>query len=437
MALSPLPRVWVATFVQLALLGIAGVLVGWLYDAPLIGFLVAVLLALGWQLLWLYRLERWLRKKSVEYMPEGSGVWPRVFARIDFFRRRARRRGKRFKALVKQLRHATRTFPDGGVILNEQFEIVVYNEAAEQLLGLKKKDRGLRIESLLRDPDFVAYKNSGDYSRTVQVRAPVNVDCWLSCHLVPYGLEQKMLLVRDVTQQHRADAMRRDFVANASHELRTPLTVISGYLDALAEDTSLSRDLVGPVTEMQRQSLRMRLLVDDLLRLSELESDRDPIAGTAVGIASILETARQETLASGRGPENIEIVLDSDDDLLGVEKEIQSVVSNLVSNAARYTPRDGLIRVRWWTDKKGGYISVTDTGSGIAREHIPRLTERFYRVENGRARIGGEGGTGLGLAIVKHALLRHAASLNIQSELGKGSTFSCLFPRERVISTVT
>lgn len=432
MAQDRLPRIWVTTLVQLMLLGLVGLAIGWLYGRPILGLMLAALIALGWQLWWLYRLDRWLQRKSTEFMPEGAGVWPRVFARIDFFRQRARRRGKRFKALVKQLRHATKTFPDGGVILNDEFEIVIYNQAAERLLGLQKRDRGLRIETLLRDPDFVAYKNAGDHLRTVEITAPANPDRWLSCHIVPYGLDQKMLLVRDITQQRKADEMRRDFVANASHELRTPLTVISGYLDALAEDGSLSRDLVGPVEEMRRQSMRMRLLVDDLLRLSELESDRDPVQGRPVNIAAILDTARQEVLASGIGPERIDVVLDSSADLVGVEKEIQSVVSNLVSNAARYTSRDGLIRIRWWTDEKGGYIAVSDSGSGIAREHLPRLTERFYRVENGRARIGGEGGTGLGLAIVKHALLRHGAGLDIQSELRKGSTFTCRFPPERI-----
>ncbi len=424
---------WSSVFLRLFLLGMGGLIIGALYDRPLAGLLIATIAALAWHLGWLYRLDKWLHGKKMEVLPEGSGIWPRVFARIDFLRNRGRRRGRRFKLLLKQLRQATRTFPDAGVILNNRNEIVVFNRAARELLGLKKRDRGLRIENLLRDPAFVAYLRRDDVAAPVEIASPMNSDQWLSCHAVPYGFDQKMLLVRDVTDRRKLEEMRRDFVANASHELRTPLTVIAGYLDALADDKTLDAELKQPVAEMQTQTTRMRQLVDELLRLSELETERAVSKPAAVNIRAVLETARQEVLALPDGPRQVDIVVDSDFDLIGNVRDIQSVVSNLASNAARYTPAEGRITMRWWTDADGAYLSVADTGKGIAKEHLPRLCERFYRVEDGRERVGGRG-TGLGLAIVKHALTRHGGRLKIESELGKGSVFTCIFPAASMVA---
>ena len=424
---------WGTVFLRLFLLAIGGLIIGWLYDMPLLGLLLATMAALAWHLTWLYRLDKWLRGSKMEILPEGSGVWPRIFARVDFLRKRGRRRGRRFKSLLKQLRQATRTFPDAGVILNARNEIVVFNRAARELLGLKKRDRGLRIENLLRDPDFVAYLRSDEQPAPVEIVSPMNSDQWLSCHAVPYGFNQKMLLVRDVTERRNLEDMRRDFVANASHELRTPLTVISGYLDALADDTAMNPELKQPIDEMQIQASRMGQLVDELLRLSELETEHAISNPEAVNIGAIIETARQEVLALPDSPKQVEVIAESGSDLVGNIRDIQSVVSNLVSNAARYTPIDGKITIRWWTDDDGAYLSVADTGKGIAKEHLPRLCERFYRAEDGRERIRGRG-TGLGLAIVKHALTRHDAELQIESEPGKGSVFTCIFPSVAVIA---
>jgi two-component system phosphate regulon sensor histidine kinase PhoR len=430
-----MPRIWFSFLLRLALFGCAGLLIGWSYDAPLLGLLLAASAALAWQLLWLFRLERWLHGDRM-LLPEGSGVWSQVFAKIDFIQARTKRRGESFKALLKQMRQATRSFPDGGIILNSDHEILTMNNVAEDLLGLKRKqDRGLRIENMIRNPDFVAYLSENHYGTAVEFPSPVKSEDWLACHQVPYGLDQKLLLIRDITPQRKADEMRRDFVANASHELRTPLTVVTGYLDAFADDDSLSDELAGAVEQMQLQAQRMCVLVEELLHLSEIESKGPAPEDDAVNIPAIMETARQEVRAMQNIPENIEVVVESGADLLGDQRDIQSVVSNLVSNAARYTPLDGSIVIRWTTDESGGYLSVTDSGAGIPIEHIPRLTERFYRVENGRERIGSEGGTGLGLAIVKHALIRHSATLNITSEPGAGSVFVCHFPSERIVAS--
>jgi len=266
--------VLITTLARIGLLLAAGACIGWLYGRPQLGVLVALAIALGWCMLWLFRLHRWLHGEKMPFLPQGSGIWPQIFARINFLKGRNKRRGKRFKALLKQMRQATRAFPDGGVILSDNNEIVTMNKVAEGLLGLKrKKDRGLRIENLIRDPDFVDYLRADNHSRPAEFPSPLANGRWLSSHLVPYGLEQKLLLVRDITEQRKADEMRRDFVANASHELRTPLTVITGYLDALSEDSVIAETLGGPVSEMQRQAARMRLLVDELLKLSEYRSD--------------------------------------------------------------------------------------------------------------------------------------------------------------------
>ncbi|MGI9290271.1 MAG: phosphate regulon sensor histidine kinase PhoR [Gammaproteobacteria bacterium] len=428
-----IPRVWYGFLTRLFILGVAGTLIGSLYGKPILGLLAALSVALVWNLIWLYRMHRWVHGQRIQFLPEGSGVWAEVFARVDFFRGRSKRRSKRFKALIKQLRQATRSFPDGGIILGPEYEIITMNKVAEEMLGLKrKKDRGLRIEALLRAPEFIEYLRSKTREEPVEIRSPVNNEQWLSINIVPYGLDQELVIIHDVSQQHLANEMRRDFVANASHELRTPLTVITGYLDAFIEDQGLSEDLRAPVEEMYRQSNRMRTLVEELLRLSQLESEGMAPESGKVNLLAVMKTACQEARALEGCPKTLEVNMDSDVAILGDEKDIQSVVSNLVSNAVRYTPEEGQIVISWDTNDQGGMLTVEDSGTGIAPEHIPRLTERFYRVENGRERIGGEGGTGLGLAIVKHALSRHSATLVIESEPGSGTRFICHFPPERL-----
>jgi two-component system phosphate regulon sensor histidine kinase PhoR len=238
------------------------------------------------------------------------------------------------------------------------------------------------------------------------------------------------MLIRDVTRQAKLEAMRKDFVANASHELRSPLTVISGYLDSMSEDAGVDPAWAAPVAEMRRQAERMNAIVHDLLELSRLESADKEAGEELVDVAGMLALMRKDALARPVRPREVTLTLDSTAKLLGEEAEIHSAFSNLVANALKFTPADGRIEIRWWVDAAGGHLSVTDTGIGIAAEHIPRLTERFYRVDPGRARQ--HGGSGLGLAIVKHVLQRHGARLQIESEEGKGSTFTCHFPRRRV-----
>lgn len=426
-----MPILWVKTLGQHAAVIAAGLLIGWIYEAPLWGLLAAIAVLLVWHIYHLYVLERWLRTDRSGPIPGGSGPWSQVVARIDAVKERGRRNRRAWMKLIKEIRASTKALPDGGVMLTGDLEIVRCNKAARQMLGLKKKrDRGTRIDNLIRHPEFVSYLESGATKESVEIPAPGSSERWLSCRLVPYGMDQKLLLVRDITQSVIIERMRRDFVANASHELRSPLTVITGYLDAMAEDESLPDAWRAPVTDMNEQAQRMGALIQDLLTLSKLESSESCPREHRVEIKAILEAARRDALMEPAGPRRIELEIDSKAGILGEETEIQSVVSNLVTNAVRYTPAEGSVTIGWHTDKNGGHLSVADTGIGIPADEIPRLTERFYRSDTGRARQ--KGGTGLGLAIVKHALKHHDAELEINSEVGTGSKFVCHFPADRL-----
>ena len=253
---------------------------------------------------------------------------------------------------------------------------------------------------------------------------------YLALQVVPYGGGQFLLLVRDVTRQMRLEAMRKDFVANASHELRTPLTVISGYLDSLADDSSIDPAWSGPIKDMRAQARRMNAIIADLLELSRLESTEGEAAREAIDVPSMLERLHRDALISADRPHHVLLELESSDGLFGSAHELESAFTNLLVNGMKYTTAEGTVRMRWWVDAEGAYFSVIDSGIGIPAEHIPRLTERFYRVDAGRSR--GQGGSGLGLAIVKHALQRHGGWLEVQSTEGKGSVFTCHFPQQRI-----
>ena len=408
-----------------------GCLAGWLFGNVWGGLACALALHLTWLLVNLFRLEWWLRHRSYADPPDVGGVWGEIIAQIVRLHRRKRFHKQRFVQLMRQLQRSTAALPNGVVILNAQREIVWFNRMAARLLNLRRTgDLGMRIEHLLREPEFVRYLAGRDYSNPVIIRPTTGEDCYLSLQVAPYGDGQLLLLVSDVSRQMRLEAVRRDFVANASHELRSPLTVISGYLETLGQDTALAPDLQGPVAEMRRQAERMTAIIRDLLELSRLEETDETVGGKPIDVAALLALLRKDVLARPTHPRDVRVRIDSSAELIGDEPEIHSAFSNLVDNAAKYTPADGSIEMRWWTDEEGGHFAVSDTGMGIPAEHIPRLTERFYRVDAGRSRT--TGGSGLGLAIVNHVLQRHGATLEVQSTLGAGSTFTCHFPLERV-----
>jgi len=408
-----------------------GLIVGAFLGRIWAGLACALTIHLAWQLTVLFRVEWWLRHRSLADPPDIRGVWGEIISQVVRLHRRKRFHKQRFVQLMRQLQSSTAALPNGVVILNPQREIVWFNRMAGRLLDLRRTaDLGLRIENLLREPEFARYLKLEDYSSPVVIRRTTREDSYLSLQIVPYGDGQQLLLAEDVSQQMRLEAVRRDFVANASHELRSPLTVVSGYLETLSQDPALDRELVGPVAEMRRQAERMTSIIHDLLELSRLEQKGESVVGEPIEVAALLALLRKDVLARPVHPREVRVRIDSEAMLLGEEPEVHSAFSNLVDNAAKYTPAEGAIEMRWWVDEDGGHFSVTDTGIGIPPEHIPRLTERFYRVDQGRSRA--TGGSGLGLAIVKHVLQRHGAELEVRSALGKGSTFSCHFPPQRV-----
>jgi two-component system phosphate regulon sensor histidine kinase PhoR len=397
-------------------------------------FLFTLVYAL-WQQRQLYHLYRWLQKPKKRAPPHEVGVMGGIVRKIDSMRERHHSRKDKLSQYLKRFQKATAVVPDATVVLNRYSEIEWANEASQRLLGLKSPwDVGQRINNLIRHPDFVELMKLGNkVSGTIEMPSPINPELHLNIRAVPYGEGQRLLVVRDVTRLNRLERMRRDFVANISHELRTPLTVLRGYLEVLekGEDTDPNTWRRSFKT-MGDQVSRMQHLIEDLLMLSRLESRGKKSAETQalVAVPKMLKEIRREVgMLSGDRQHRIQLEVDTNLWLRGNERELHSAFSNLVINAIRYTPAQGEVVIRWYKRGDQPCLEVCDTGQGIAAEHIPRLTERFYRVDKGRS--SAQGGTGLGLAIVKHVLSHHEAHLEIESELDKGSVFRCLFPTGR------
>ncbi len=425
-----MPQSWRNFLIGLVLFLGAGAGIGWLYGHPDWGLLAAALIALVWQVRQLLAFDRALRTRDFDEFRYGDGLWQQIFARYSYAIHRGDRHKDRYRELLREIRKSTNAMPDGAVIIDENHEIVMCNRAAKQLAGLRpKKDRGERVDNILRDPGLAKLLASDDPTDSVDITSPIRPGEWLNCRIVPYGADQKLLLMRDVTERLRLHRMRRDFVANASHELRSPLTVITGYLDALGED-EVPDDWRVPVEQMQTQARRMNQIVSELLELSRLESAGRAGMENVVDVAGLLAAARK-SFQNQAGIAEVIVEADSNINLRGNSSQIESVITNLLSNALRHTPQSGTVTMSWMRAKRGAELVVTDTGEGIAPEHIPRLTERFFRVDRGRARH--DGGVGLGLAIVKHVLSRHDAELSIASTPGEGTTFSCWFPADRVV----
>ena len=376
-------------------------------------------------------LRRWASLSLTESVPEGTGAWQEVFTLL-YRRQRAEITERRKLAhTLARSRQAGRALPYGVAILDSEYRIVWCNDSCEAHFGIDAEaDVGQPITNMVREPEFVKYVTAQDFSKPMQLRTGRD-GLVLSVQFVPYVDSQRLLLSRDITQGIRLETMRRDFVANVSHELRTPLTVLVGFLETVRElklDPERSRDYLNLMAE---QSRRMQRIIDDLLTLSTLESAPEPPRDERIDVALLLSRIQGEAVALSASRQRVTLDADPGFDLVGAESEIASAFGNLASNAVRYTPSGGEVRLIWRSSQKGAEFTVEDTGVGIESEHIPRLTERFYRVDRGRSRE--TGGTGLGLAIVKHALARHQATLEIESTPGTGSRFTAKFPARRVI----
>ena len=378
-----------------------------------------------------YRLIEWLRGSQEQQAPRDAGFWGELGYRVERSIRLREQGLEQERLRLEQFLSAIEASPNGVLILDASEQIVWCNSVSADHFGLDpQRDRRQRVTNLVRSPAFVAYLQQHSFAEPVNFPNPRG-DGTLSVLLRPYGEGMKLVLSQDITDRERNEAMRRDFVANVSHEIRTPLTVLAGFIETMGKLplTEVERERVLEL--MTQQAQRMQTLVNDLLTLAQLEGSPRPAADRWVALAPLLRQVESDALALSAGRHAIAFADAAGVELAGAQSELLSAIHNLVSNAVRYTPEGGRITLGWQrAPDGGGELSVADSGVGIAREHIPRLTERFYRVDGSRSRD--TGGTGLGLAIVKHVVQRHGAELQIDSEPGKGSRFRIVFPAARV-----
>ncbi len=428
-----MPESWSKELWRLVLDLIVFWLAGLVFGYPLWGVIGGFVFYLALLARRVRRFELWLNRKFTE-PEEFGGVFEDMAYRVYRIRGRSRKRKKRMSELLRRWQDSSSALPDAAVLLNQDTGIAWFNATASSMLGLKSSDHGHFIGNLIRNPRFVHYVRVGDHSEHLEIPSPVDEGRTLSIRIAPYGKNQRLMLVSDVTHIQRLMTMRRDFIANVSHELRTPLTVIMGYIETMKDEEDFDADTLRDfIRRIETPAVRMKSLVEDLLLLSSLDtgSPSGPESGSQINVASLLKNMVAEAEQISQGRHVIHIDVDAGLWLRGAEKEIYSAFANLVTNAVRYTPEGTAITIRWRADNAGARFCVIDSGQGISPEHLPRLTERFYRVDVGRSRQ--TGGTGLGLAIVKQVLRRHDGELNIHSRVGKGSEFCCCFPQARTI----
>ena len=408
-------------------------LVGLLLGFPLWGIIAGlvvylILLANRYQ-----KFATWMRGGLTE--PDNfDGIFDDMAFRMSRISARSSKRKKRLSDLLRRWQETSSALPDAAVVLDKDGNIVRFNPAASGMLGLKSADQGQYIGNFIRNPRFIHYLLAGDYAEHLEIASPLDIARVLNIRMTPYGKDQRLMLVGDVTHIQRLMTMRRDFIGNVSHELRTPLTVIMGYLETMKDCEDCDKNALKDYIErIEAPAQRMKSLVEDLLLLSRLDTGAPAGlgGGSVINIVSLLKNIVTEAEQLSHGRHSISLDADSDIRLKGIEKEIYSGFNNLVTNAIRYTPDGGEIKIEWLAYGDSARFCVRDNGPGIAHEHLPRLTERFYRVDVGRSRSSG--GTGLGLAIVKQVLRRHDGELHIDSNPGKGSEFCCFFPQARLV----
>lgn len=422
---------WIPVVVRLVLVASAG-LASWYVWNLTIGLAIAlavltvmVLTQLGY----MFQLSQWLDNPEEIRLSDGWGSWTEIFAKLYKLRREEQKNRNDLVEWLARFRQAMQQLPDGVVIMDDVLSLEWCNATAESQLGLSMQtDKGMRVTNLIRSPAFIDYIILGRYDEPLTLSL---AERKLIVRLIPFEKHRQILVTHDVTEVERLEQMRRDFIANASHELRTPLTVINGFLEIAASEPDLDASTrLQHLKLMAEQGQRMQRLVEDMLTLTRLESVEFPPREEVVDMRQLLEQVKAEGEALSGGRHEITLAFDGPD-LRGSQDELRSAIGNLVSNAVRYTPPGGRVQIVWREDADGCRCDVSDSGIGIRPEHIARLTERFYRVDKGRSRE--TQGTGLGLAIVKHVLMRHQARLSIDSELGKGSCFSIVFPRSATL----
>lgn len=383
----------------------------------------------------LRRFDQWLNRGSTEVdsePPESFGLWGEIFDGIYRLQKQERRSSTYLSNIIDKAQESSAALEMAVVMINKQGNLDWWNVAAERLLGFKfPQDRNQSITNLIRDPRFSDYFHNESYDETLKIDAPGKNNRILEFQIALFGEHERLMIVRDITQLHRLESMRKDFVGNVSHELGTPITVIKGYLETILDNLhEMDEKWHKPINQMHQQSLRMENIVRDLLILSSLETKGLTKTQDVIALHALFSEIESDTQQMFSEKNHIfEIECDPSLTVTGKRSELHSAISNLVVNAAKYTPTDGKILLSASRNEESLRIVVRDNGNGIEQHHIPRLTERFYRIDVSRS--SDSGGTGLGLAIVKHILARHAGRLDIESTVGEGSTFTCILPNKR------
>ena len=406
--------------------------VGYFWSCVFIAFVVFFAL----QLRSLYLVNDWISNRPYDVPPNLNGIWGALLFNVYRAQRQERIVQAEMVGLIDRAQSSLVALAEAVVLIDDQHQIEWWNPAAEKLLGISPLDRGRNLLAILRQPNFIEYfKHSDQAPDGIRLQVKMDEEHYVQVKLTRFGGESRLLVAYDITRMHNLEQMRKDFVDNISHELRTPLTVLSGYIETFTDQDDITPRWKRAFTQMQSQTKRMNALVNDLLLLSNLENNKKVAKNQIIDMANLMnqifDDARAYNLDYGH---TLNLDIDSHCDLIGSDMEIASAFSNLITNAIKYTPKGGIITIGWHEDGDHAYFTVQDTGIGINPKHLPRLTERFYRVDSARSRQ--TGGTGLGLAIVKHVLMQHGAYLEISSKENEGSTFTAVFPKERLYRMV-
>ena len=412
----------------LLIASLIGIGIGYFWILIFIAFAIFFVL----QLRSLYLVNEWISNRPYDVPPNLDGIWGALLFNVYRAQRQERIVQAEMVGLIDRAQSSLVALAEAVVLIDESHQIEWWNPAAEKLLGIQPLDRGRNILTILRQPSFIEYFNHIDQAPDgLKMKSSAFEDHYVQVKMTRFGGESRLLVAYDVTRMHNLEQMRKDFVDNISHELRTPLTVLSGYIETFTDQEDLNPRWKRAFDQMQAQTKRMNALVNDLLLLSRLESNKQIAKNQIIEMPSLMNQLFDDAQAYNVDyGHTLNLEIDSHCDLIGSDMELASAFSNLITNAIKYTPKGGTITMGWHDDGVQGYFTVEDTGIGIDPKHLPRLTERFYRVDSARSRQ--TGGTGLGLAIVKHVLMQHGAHLEIESKENQGSTFKVVFPKERL-----
>ncbi|WOE30933.1 MULTISPECIES: phosphate regulon sensor histidine kinase PhoR [unclassified Acinetobacter] len=387
------------------------------------------------QLRSLYLVNDWISNRPYDVPPNLTGIWGALLFNVYRSQRQERIVQAEMVGLIDRAQSSLVALDEAVILIDDNHQIEWWNLAAERLLGIQQQDRKRNILTILRQPRFIEYFNHIDqFPDGLKMKSSIYDELYVQLKLTRFGSESRLLVAHDVTRMHNLEQMRKDFVDNISHELRTPLTVLSGYIETFTDQEDINPRWKRAFDQMQSQTRRMNALINDLLLLSRLENEKNIAKNQIIEVPSLMNQLFDDAQAYNADyGHTLNLEIDSHCDLIGSDMELASAFSNLITNAIKYTPKGGTITIGWHDDEQHGYFTVQDTGIGIDPKHLPRLTERFYRVDSARSRQ--TGGTGLGLAIVKHVLMQHNAYLEVESEENKGSLFKAVFPKERLYNT--